>query len=110
MPSHLKKKQLKRRPLKKRNEEPTSKPTHFRNLFEAIHYKIDGDEFNQFEPVVDDGFVATDCRPGTEEKKQILAARVQAGYPLWHPDDAVLEHAAYDGTDLYLSRERPIAV
>ncbi len=32
-------------------------------------------------------FRATDAIPGSPEKLEILARRIQAGLPLWHPDD-----------------------
>ncbi len=32
-------------------------------------------------------FDATEALPGTEEKLSVLARRVQAGLPLWHPRD-----------------------
>lgn len=32
-------------------------------------------------------FDGTDAMPGTEEKLAILAARLQRGLPLWHPQD-----------------------
>lgn len=32
-------------------------------------------------------FDATEALPGTEEKLTVLARRVQAGLPLWHPRD-----------------------
>lgn len=32
-------------------------------------------------------FSATDAMPGTQEKLQVLAARIRDGLPLWHPRD-----------------------
>ncbi len=32
-------------------------------------------------------FAATDALPGSMEKLDVLAQRVQAGLPLWHPAD-----------------------
>lgn len=32
-------------------------------------------------------FRATNAVPGSPEKLEILARRIQAGLPLWHPDD-----------------------
>ncbi len=32
-------------------------------------------------------FDSTDAMPGTEAKLQVLAERVAAGLPLWHPND-----------------------
>jgi len=45
--------------------------------------------FWDYEPseVGADQFDGTDAMPGTSEKLQTLAARVQRGLPLWHPSD-----------------------
>jgi hypothetical protein len=42
-----------------------------------------------FEPadINSDQFDRTDAMPGTEEKLEVLAARLQRGLPLWHPGD-----------------------
>ena len=32
-------------------------------------------------------FCATNAEPGSSEKLAILAKRIRAGYPLWHPED-----------------------
>ncbi len=42
-----------------------------------------------FEPaeVASNEFDGTDAMPGTEEKLEVLAARLQEGLPLWHPSD-----------------------
>jgi len=55
-----------------------------RNVFEAI-LEMGHDE--DFVPVVDDNFTATDAPAGSPEKIEILAARVLNGQPLWHDDD-----------------------
>ncbi|NLS93808.1 MAG: hypothetical protein GXX96_16730 [Planctomycetaceae bacterium] len=34
-----------------------------------------------------DQFEGTDAMPGTSEKVQVLASRIQRGLPLWHPAD-----------------------
>lgn len=34
-------------------------------------------------------FSATDALPGSTEKLDVLAQRVQAGLPLWHPADRI---------------------
>jgi hypothetical protein len=34
-----------------------------------------------------DAFAATQALPGTGEKLEILAARIEQGLPLWHPAD-----------------------
>jgi hypothetical protein len=45
--------------------------------------------FWDFEPpeVEFSEYDGTDAMPGTKEKLQILASRVQDGLPLWHPED-----------------------
>ncbi len=42
-----------------------------------------------FEPaeVASNEFDGTDAMPGTEEKLEVLAARLEEGLPLWHPSD-----------------------
>ena len=42
-----------------------------------------------YEPadVADKHYDATEAMPGTDEKLAILAARVEAGLPLWHTSD-----------------------
>jgi hypothetical protein len=42
-----------------------------------------------FEPenVAERQFPATRAMPGTDEKLDVLAARIQAGLPLWHGGD-----------------------
>jgi len=47
---------------------------------------------------------ATDAEPGSSEKLEILARRIQMGLPLWHPDD---RHAE-DGVWLERLRSRLI--
>ena len=34
-----------------------------------------------------DGFESTNALPGSDQKLEILAERIQAGLPLWHPED-----------------------
>lgn len=34
-----------------------------------------------------DEFDSTNALPGTDQKLQVLAARILAGLPLWHPED-----------------------
>lgn len=55
-----------------------------RNVFEAI-LKYGHDE--DFAPVEDEEFSPTEAPAGSKEKLEVLAARVQRGEPLWHPDD-----------------------
>ena len=42
-----------------------------------------------YEPPTNQGdrFSSTEAMPGTREKLDILAARLQEGLPLWHPSD-----------------------
>lgn len=42
-----------------------------------------------FEPaeVESQAFPSTEAMPGTKEKLEVLADRVQSGLPLWHPLD-----------------------
>lgn len=42
-----------------------------------------------FEPEImpERDFRATDALPGSDEKLEILARRIQDGLPLWHPSD-----------------------
>lgn len=40
-----------------------------------------------FEPISDRHFQPTNARAGSVEKIQILAERVESGYPLFHPHD-----------------------
>lgn len=34
-------------------------------------------------------FDSTKALPGTDEKLEILADRIQSGLPLWHPEDRI---------------------
>ena len=47
--------------------------------------------FWNFEPesVEEQRFSSTRAMPGTNEKVSVLAARIQAGLPLWHRQDRV---------------------
>ncbi len=55
-----------------------------RSVLEAIRLGL-----WDFEPadVESDQFDCTDAMPGTMEKLEVLATRVQLGLPLWHPAD-----------------------
>lgn len=55
-----------------------------RSVLEAIKLG-----FWDFEPpeVEEDFFDATDAMPGTRAKLDVMAERVRAGLPLWHPFD-----------------------
>jgi len=55
-----------------------------RNVFEAIQ-ECGHDE--DFVPAETNEFVHTDAPAGSREKLEILARRVQLGFPLWHPED-----------------------
>ena len=50
-----------------------------------------------FEPsqVTEEKFDSTQALPGTDEKLDVLAERIQAGLPLWHPED----RRTYDDSD-----------
>jgi hypothetical protein len=54
------------------------------NVFETI-LKYGHDE--DFVPYEGEEFTATDAPAGSKSKIDILAARVQQGMPLWHPED-----------------------
>lgn len=54
------------------------------NVFDAI-LKFGHDE--EFEPVIDDQFSATDAPAGSDDKIEALRKRVELGMPLWHRDD-----------------------
>lgn len=47
------------------------------------------------ESVEEDKFKSTLAMPGTDEKLSVLAARVEAGLPLWHGSD----RTEYDDLD-----------
>ncbi len=55
-----------------------------RSVLEAIKLG-----FWDFEPPAVDGgeYEATDAMPGTKAKLDVMAERVRAGLPLWHPRD-----------------------
>jgi hypothetical protein len=46
-------------------------------------------------------FPSTAAMPGTKEKLEILAARLEQGVPLWHPQD---RHEYEDPTNVKLAR------
>lgn len=56
------------------------------NVFDAI-LKYGHDE--DFVPRVDTDFTPTCAPAGSKEKIDILAERIQLGYPLWHDEDRV---------------------
>jgi len=45
------------------------------------------DEYHDWEPVVDEGFVGSDTCPGSPRRIVVMQQRLEAGYPLFHPDD-----------------------
>lgn len=56
----------------------------------AVEHTLDDD----FEP---SGYGSpTDARPGSWEKLEVLAQRVEAGLHLWHPDDFVLDQRMFE--------------
>jgi hypothetical protein len=55
-----------------------------RNVFDAI-LQFGHDE--DFVPQETEEYNATEAPAGSHEKLEILARRVQAGVPLWHPED-----------------------
>ena len=54
------------------------------NVFEAI-LKYGHDE--DFAPVKDDTFSATQAPAGSKTKLDVMAERIRRGEPLWHQDD-----------------------
>lgn len=55
-----------------------------RNVFDAI-LEFGHDE--DFIPHEGEDYTPTEAPAGSAEKLEMLARRVQAGVPLWHPDD-----------------------
>ena len=55
-----------------------------RNVFEAI---LECGHDEDFFPVADEGFSATEAPAGSRAKLDELAERVKRGQPLWHPED-----------------------
>lgn len=45
------------------------------------------DESHDWEPVEDEGFVASDTCPGSPRRIVVMQERLKAGYPLFHSDD-----------------------
>lgn len=62
-----------------------------RNVFEII--ELYGHDEN-FEPHTTDDFSPTHAPAGSREKLEILAARIERGLPLWHPQDSTDSQAA----------------
>jgi hypothetical protein len=58
----------------------------FQNVFEAINQE--GHDENFF-PQATRAFVPTDAAPGSNEKIELLRARISMGLPLWHDEDRV---------------------
>jgi hypothetical protein len=52
--------------------------------FEAYHLPYEDDDF---QAMGIDPAMATEAKPGSEEKVQMLSARYAAGLPLWHDAD-----------------------
>ena len=55
-----------------------------RNVFEAI---LECGHDEDFVPVENQDYSATDAPAGSRRKLDILAERIARGVPLWHPDD-----------------------
>ena len=55
-----------------------------KNVFEAI---LECGHDEDFLPMEDDCFFATDAPAGSRAKIDILAERILRGEPLWHPSD-----------------------
>ena len=55
-----------------------------RNVFQAID-KFGHDE--DFAPMETNDFECIEAPAGSDEKLRVLAARIEAGLPLWHHDD-----------------------
>jgi tRNA pseudouridine-54 N-methylase len=65
-------------------------------IFDAIREqrKSPNEDFvENFEPVVTPDFQPTDEAPGSPEKIDVLCRRLEQGFPLFHEDDVVIEHA-----------------
>jgi len=60
------------------------KPEDVSNVFEAI-LKYGHDE--DFRPVEDEQFEATNAPAGSDDKIELLRKRVEGGQPLWHGED-----------------------
>lgn len=65
-------------------------------MLKSVLEAIKQGEWN-YEPegVEEHSFLATHAMPGTNEKLTVLAARVEAGLPLWHGHD----RTEYDDLD-----------
>jgi hypothetical protein len=46
-----------------------------------------------------EGFDSTSALPGSDQKLEVLAKRIQNGLPLWHPKDR-LHHGSADPSDV----------
>lgn len=55
-----------------------------RNVFEAIS-EFGHDE--DFAPLETGGFSPTEAPAGSDDKLDVLAARIKQGLPLWHQED-----------------------
>jgi len=74
-----------------------------KNVLDAIR---DGDWFFEPDEVDPRLYPATAAIPGTDEKLEVLAARVRAGLPLWHKSD----RPDYDDSAFRLTGLRAIAL
>jgi len=57
---------------------------HSRNL---CYVRGELDKSHDWEPVEDDGFLASDTCPGSPRRIVVMQERLKAGYPLFHSDD-----------------------
>ena len=67
-----------------------------RNVFEII--ELYGHDEN-FEPQTTDDFVPTAAPAGSRQKIDVLAERIQRGFPLWHPQDCIDAFAGLEEED-----------
>lgn len=58
-----------------------------RSVLEAIKLGLWDFEPEQHDFDTDTRYNATQAMPGTDEKLEIMARRVEQGLPLWHPSD-----------------------
>jgi hypothetical protein len=61
-----------------------------RSILEAIQ---EGEWDYEPQPDAEPSHPCTDALPGTRQKLDILAERLESGVPLWHPND---RHCSFD--------------
>ena len=57
------------------------------NVFEAILQHGNDFDYKPAQNINDHDLTSTDCLPGTHSKIEVIRKRVEAGHPLWHPED-----------------------